>query len=61
MKGKKVLLAEPNELIRKVLEMPIFYHPITVWAAVKGNWDKFVLRKKSWGTQVRKGFTPNVR
>ena len=35
---------------------PIFYHPITVWAAIKGNFDKFVRRKKTWGEQKRKGF-----
>ena len=35
---------------------PVFYHPITVWAAVKGNWDKFVKKQKTWGEQTRKGF-----
>ena len=35
---------------------PIFYHPITVWAAIRGNFDKFVRRKKTWGEQKRKGF-----
>ncbi|HET8859608.1 glycosyltransferase family 2 protein [Marivirga sp.] len=35
---------------------PIFYHPLTVWAAIKGNYDQFVLKKKSWGDQQRKGF-----
>lgn len=42
-------------LITAVLE-PIVYHPITVWAALKGNWDKFIKRKKTWGTMVRTGF-----
>ncbi|WMN10993.1 glycosyltransferase [Marivirga salinae] len=35
---------------------PIFYHPLTVWAAIKGNFDQFILKKKSWGDQQRKGF-----
>jgi poly-beta-1,6-N-acetyl-D-glucosamine synthase len=42
-------------LLIAILE-PIFYHPITVWAAIQGNWDKFVRKKKTWGTQVRRGF-----
>lgn len=47
-------------LIAAMLE-PIFYHPVTVWAAVKGNWDKFVRKNNSWGEQVRKGFTTSAR
>ncbi len=39
---------------------PIFYHPITVWAAIQGNWDKFVRKKKTWGTQERMGFQKQV-
>ena len=42
-------------LLAAMLE-PIFYHPITVWAAVRGNFDKFVRRKNTWGKQERKGF-----
>ncbi|MEQ9306643.1 MAG: glycosyltransferase [Marinoscillum sp.] len=42
-------------LVIAMLE-PIFYHPITVWAAIVGNYDKFILRKKTWGTQQRVGF-----
>ncbi|MBO6795134.1 MAG: glycosyltransferase [Balneolaceae bacterium] len=36
---------------------PLIYHPITVWGAVKGNIDKFILKKNSWGAQQRKGFS----
>lgn len=35
---------------------PFFYHPITVWAAIQGNFDKFIRKKKTWGTQQRTGF-----
>ncbi|WP_421872206.1 glycosyltransferase family 2 protein [Marinoscillum sp.] len=35
---------------------PIVYHPITVWAAIQGNIDKFIRKKKTWGTQERVGF-----
>lgn len=35
---------------------PIVYHPLTVWSAIQGNFDKFIRRKKTWGTQQRVGF-----
>ncbi len=44
------------KLMLTALMEPIFYHPITVWAAIKGNFDQFILKKKSWGEQQRKGF-----
>lgn len=54
-KGFKALL----KLLGTSILEPIFFHPIGVVAAIKGNWDKFVLKKNSWGTQVRKGFGTN--
>ena len=35
---------------------PIFFHPIVVWAAVRGNYKKLFGIKSGWGSQVRKGF-----
>lgn len=35
---------------------PILFHPFVIFASIKGNWDKFVLRKNTWGVQVRDGF-----
>ena len=35
---------------------PIFFHPIVVWAAVRGNYKKLFGIKAGWGSQVRKGF-----
>jgi len=35
---------------------PIVYHPITVWAALRGNYDKFIKKTKTWGEQKRTGF-----
>ncbi|MGB7394645.1 MAG: glycosyltransferase family 2 protein, partial [Pricia sp.] len=35
---------------------PLFFHPIVVWAAVRGNYKKLFGIKAGWGTQVRKGF-----
>ena len=38
----------------------IFYHPLTVWAALRGNYDHFIGKKKSWGSQQRKGFKTQI-
>ena len=35
---------------------PLVFHPIVVWAAVKGNCKKLLGIKTGWGSQVRKGF-----
>ncbi len=36
---------------------PFLFHPITVYAAVRGNYKKLFKVKSGWGSQVRKGFT----
>ena len=42
------------KLIRTALLEPLFFHPVVMWAAVKGNID--LLRgKKSWGKMTRTG------
>lgn len=48
----------PTQMMRLVLTAlmePFFYHPITVWSAVKGNYD-LLTGKKSWGEMTRTGF-----
>ncbi|MGI9551274.1 MAG: glycosyltransferase family 2 protein [Aurantibacter sp.] len=35
---------------------PFAFHPIVVWAAVRGNFKKLFRVKSHWGTMVRKGF-----
>ena len=35
---------------------PLFFHPIVVWSAVRGNYKKLFNVKSGWGSQVRKGF-----
>ena len=35
---------------------PITFHPIVVWAAIRGNYKKLFKVKSGWGSQVRKGF-----
>jgi len=35
---------------------PIIFHPIVVFAAIKGNYKKLFNIKSGWGSQVRKGF-----
>ncbi len=36
---------------------PFFYHPLTVYWAVRGNIDYFIRRKKGWGKMTREGFS----
>lgn len=35
---------------------PFTFHPIVVWAAIRGNCKKLFKVKSGWGSQVRKGF-----
>ncbi|HZL08686.1 MAG TPA: glycosyltransferase [Prolixibacteraceae bacterium] len=35
---------------------PILYHPLVVYWALRGNFDYFIRRKKTWGTMTRVGF-----
>ncbi len=35
---------------------PIIFHPVVVWAAIRGNFKKLFKVKSGWGSQVRKGF-----
>ena len=48
-------------LILIAMVEPLFYHPITVYAAIQGNIDKFIRRKKTWGSQQRVGFGQPVQ
>ena len=43
------------KLVLTALLEPFLYHPVTVWAAVKGNYD-LITGKKSWGEMTRAGF-----
>ncbi len=42
-------------LVGTALLEPLIFHPVTVWAAVKGNYD-LITGKKSWGEMTRAGF-----
>ncbi len=49
---------KPRQMLKLVVTAilePIFYHPITVWAALKGNFD-YLTGKKNWGEMSRAGF-----
>lgn len=35
---------------------PFVFHPLVVWAAVRGNMTKLLRKKTGWGVQTRKGF-----
>lgn len=43
-------------IVAAILE-PIFYHPITIWASLKGHYD-LLTGEKSWGRMARTGFKP---
>ncbi len=49
-------IADFRKLLLGALLEPLFYHPLTVWAALKGNWEK-LRGSKGWGDMVRTGFT----
>ena len=35
---------------------PFFYHPLIVYWGLRGNFDYFIKKKKSWGKMTRSGF-----
>lgn len=51
-KNKSMIL---NLLITSWLE-PLFYHPLVVYWGLRGNYDYFVKKKKTWGKMTRAGF-----
>lgn len=38
---------------------PLYFHPFTVYASLKGNWEK-LRGNKGWGEMTRKGFEKKV-
>lgn len=44
-----------RKLATVALLEPIFFHPFTVYAALKGNWEK-ITGNKGWGEMTRTGF-----
>ncbi len=43
------------KLVITALLEPFVFHPLMLWAAVKGNIDKLTGKKIGWGTMTRKG------
>ena len=43
------------KLVLTVLLEPFLLHPITLYAAIKGNYDYYFNKKKKWGVMTRKG------
>ena len=43
-----------RQLFAALLE-PVLFHPLVLYSAIKGNFDYFVLRKRSWGNMKRVG------
>ena len=48
-------LKDLRKLTFVALLEPIVFHPFTVYAAIKGNWEKLT-GNKGWGEMTRKGF-----
>ncbi|WP_246074189.1 glycosyltransferase family 2 protein [Flavobacterium daemonense] len=49
-------------LISMAIIEPFVYHPITVYASLKGYWYFFTKKEQKWGVMVRKGFEkPTVK
>ena len=46
---------EVGKLILTALMEPFFFHPFTVWSAIRGNID-LIRKKNSWGEMTRTGF-----
>jgi cellulose synthase/poly-beta-1,6-N-acetylglucosamine synthase-like glycosyltransferase len=44
-----------NRLLLVAIMEPFYYHPFTVYAAIRGNWEK-IKGNKGWGDMVRTGF-----
>lgn len=55
--------SEPKEIgrlfITAILE-PFVYHPLTVYWAIKGNYDLFFKKTHSWGEMTRTGYAPST-
>ncbi|MEM9001297.1 MAG: glycosyltransferase [Bacteroidota bacterium] len=45
------------QLVLCAIIEPIAFHPIVVWAAIRGNYKKLFKVKSGWGTITRKGFS----
>jgi len=45
------------QLLKTAFLEPFVYHPIILYAAIKGNYDYYFNKKKKWGTMVRKGMS----
>jgi len=57
-KQKRMIL----KLIMTAWLEPIFFHPLVLYWALRGNFDYFIRRKKAWGNMTRVGFAkPNFK
>ena len=43
-------------LIAMVFIEPIVFHPMTVYASLKGYWHFLIKKEQKWGVQSRQGF-----
>jgi cellulose synthase/poly-beta-1,6-N-acetylglucosamine synthase-like glycosyltransferase len=47
-------------LIAMIFIEPVVFHPINVFASIKGYWNFFRQKEQSWGVQVRQGFNKSA-
>lgn len=55
--------SNPKDLMKMFLTAiaePFIYHPMTVYWAIKGNYDLFFKKTHSWGEMTRTGFNKSV-
>jgi len=45
------------KLIITALLEPLLLHPLSLYAAMKGNYDYYFNKKKKWGVMIRKGMS----
>ncbi len=53
--GRYTSFADLRKLTVAALLEPLIFHPFTVYAALRGNWEK-ITGNKGWGEMTRKGF-----
>lgn len=49
-----------RRLLGAAMVEPLYYHPFTIYAALRGNWEK-LKGTSAWGEMTRTGFTPSEK
>ena len=54
-------LKEISILILMAIIEPFVYHPVTIYASLKGYWHFFRQKEQKWGNMQRQGFSPTIK